>query len=307
MRLNALVMQMKREYWEYRRLFVVAPMLIMLLITGLECWAIMSDPLLGVKNSFFSNQAKDFFINDTAMESVRVNFDKPGVLAFIVGLQQFINWWFFALVATVLALQYCQSALFHDRKSREILFWRSMPVSETTNVLIKLLVAAAGIPLMLLLMSLVSTLVSLLVISIWMKSPEQFLFALQNAYGMLDYFQGSLILILLVLPLLAWTLLVSAFVKRNPQLFAWVIPFFLWLSDRFLHKFFTINLHLHDVMKPYLDYARSVFMVTVDAHQHDVRFSFDLDWYPSLVMLSIVGVFLAVTIWLRNHRYEIQD
>lgn len=305
MKINTLVVQVKREYWEHRRLFILAPLLVALLITCLECWAIISNPSLRITDGFFSAEVKDFFVAGSTADSARVNFDASGVLAFVVGLQQFLNWWFFAFVSVILVLQYCQSTLFQDRKSREILFWRSMPVSETTNVLIKLLVAAISLPLILTVMSFVSTLLSILVTSLWLGNWDQFSLAIKNFNGLFNYFQGSLILIPMVLPLLAWTLLVSAYVRRNPQLFAWWIPFFLWLIDRLLQKFFNITIYINSVVQHYLEYVRDMFIVAIDSSKTGINFSVDFQLYPTLLALAISIFFLLAAVWLRNNRYEI--
>lgn len=305
MKMNALVVQMKREYWEHRRLFTFAPLLIALFVTCLECWAIISNPSLRIANDFFSDGVKNFFIAGSTEGSARVNFDVPGVLGFVVGLQQLLNWWFFAFVSVVLVLQYCQSTLFQDRKSREILFWRSMPVSETTNVFIKLLVAAISLPLMLTMMSVVSTLLSVLATNLWLGSWGQFSVAMQSFSEVFGYCQGSLVLIPAVLPLIAWTLLISALAKRNPQLFALWLPFFLWLIDRLLKRFFNITIHIDTVIQHYIDYVKDMFVVAIDSSKTSLNFSIDFQLYPTLLMLTISTLFLVVTVWLRNRRYEI--
>jgi ABC-2 type transport system permease protein len=50
------------------------------------------------------------------------------------------------LTSFVVAIFYCLDALFAERRDRSILFWKSMPVSDTTTVLAKAFVPLAVIP-----------------------------------------------------------------------------------------------------------------------------------------------------------------
>ena len=137
----------------------------------------------------------------------------------------------------VVAAFYCLDALQGERRDRSILFWKSLPVSDLTTVLVK-----ASIPILLLplltfvltvvtqgVMLLLGTLVLLLtggsVQTLWNAVP------LGPASGMLFY---HLVMIhgLFFAPFFGWLLLVSAWSRRAAFLWAILPPLALSLGER---------------------------------------------------------------------------
>jgi len=295
MNLSTLVMQIKREYWEHRRLFLLIPLCAVLLISGLEIWGVIAgiQHLPGMEGV------------DVVRAQGSQDFQKPGMMALVIELQQFGNWMIFVSIVTAIALVYCLSALYQDRKSREVLFWRAMPVSESTSVMTKLFMAACSIPLIAFLMSLVSTLLSILALGLWWGSLDQLGVALGNLSDLSHYLWGGLLAVPLVLPLLVWTLFVSAAASKNPLLFAWVVPLLLLLVDRLLFHYAGLNLYWFDLAVGYLDYITVVLMLAVKPAAMNIPIARDLMLVPLVTMMALVVALLAATIWLRKNRYEI--
>jgi len=288
-------MQIKREYWEHRRLFLLIPLCAVLLISGLEIWGVIAgiQHLPGMEGV------------DVVRAQGSQDFQKPGMMALVIELQQFGNWMIFVSIVTAIALVYCLSALYQDRKSREVLFWRAMPVSESTSVMTKLFMAACSIPLIAFLMSLVSTLLSILALGLWWGSLDQLGVALGNLSDLSHYLWGGLLAVPLVLPLLVWTLFVSAAASKNPLLFAWVVPLLLLLVDRLLFHYAGLNLYWFDLAVGYLDYITVVLMLAVKPAAMNIPIARDLMLVPLVTMMALVVALLAATIWLRKNRYEI--
>jgi ABC-2 type transport system permease protein len=303
------VVQLKREYWEHRSLFVFLPLVCVLLVASFWVLAVISDPVINQTNGsgikLIDPHFQEFLKMDEAGSGYKINFASNQVVGFIIALQQFMGWWFFSVVSVFLTLYYSTSCLFSDRKSRDILFWRSMPVSEHFNVLIKLIVVAASVPLLTLLMNALTSLVLLLVVCVWLGDFGQFVTALQALPLLGNYLFGSIGLVPLILPMFAWAMLASSYAKKSPFLGATFIPLILLVADRFLNQFLGINIHIYELIKTYLNNIGKVMQMSFgNGNDGYVNFAFN---YSADIAINglIVAVLLGAVIWLRNNRYEI--
>ena len=130
----------------------------------------------------------------------------------------------FVLLAMFLVwVYYSLEALYGERRDRSILFWKSLPVSDLTTVLSK-----ASIPL-LVLPAVTFVITASLQLALWLahkttglmvgvpwSSPEPF--PLLRTCGMLLY--GLAVMTLWRAPVYAWVLLVSAWARRAPLVWA---------------------------------------------------------------------------------------
>ena len=120
-------------------------------------------------------------------------------------------------------------ALYDDRKDRTVLFWKSVPVTDTETVLSKLVTAvwvapAATIAMVLAVQVFLLTVISGLAathetLSIWPIWANSGLFI-----GLVELLAGYLIQGLWALPVTGWLLFVSAAVNRAPFLWALFAP-----------------------------------------------------------------------------------
>ena len=131
-------------------------------------------------------------------------------------------------VSFVVAVFYCLDALYGERRDRSILFWKSLPVSDTTTVLSKTSIPVVVLPLLTVAIT-VATHVAMLLVSsavllgsgmsagaLWSHLPlshmwQMLFFHLVGGHGMW------------YAPIYAWLLLVSAWARRAPLLWA-VLP-----------------------------------------------------------------------------------
>jgi len=145
---------------------------------------------------------------------------------------------FVMLVVTVF---YTLSCLYGERQDQSILFWRSLPISDSMTIASKLLIALILVPLLI--------------------AVCQFLMALVFIGGesinyISSYFvntaQNNVKLILwLMLPLISWCLLCSEIAKKNPFLLAFIVPIIVisidglfltsGLSDLIVNRFLSRN------------------------------------------------------------------
>ena len=123
---------------------------------------------------------------------------------------------------------YCLDALYSERRDRSILFWKSLPVSDRTTVLSKAAIPLVVLPLIGFALSLLSQLVVLfwssVVLMMHGMSPAPY-------WGQLPLFEMPVTLIygigvfaLWHAPIYGWLLLISAWAKRTPVLWA-ILPF----------------------------------------------------------------------------------
>lgn len=139
-------------------------------------------------------------------------------------------------VSVVVALFYCLSALYSERRERSILFWKSLPVSNLTTVLSKAFVPMVALPLFVFVVATAMHIVMLLLnmagramsgLDVGELTAHVSLFQLD---AVLLY--GVITLALWHAPIYAWFILVSGWAKKAPILWAVVPPVALAIVER---------------------------------------------------------------------------
>jgi ABC-2 type transport system permease protein len=137
--------------------------------------------------------------------------------------------------AFIVGLIYCLDALYGERRDRSILFWKSLPVSDRTTVLAKMCIPLFVLPVIVFviiiatqLVMLLSTNGVLLMSGLPMTTSSQLPF-LQNSLILL---YGLITLALWHAPIYAWLLVLSAWAKRSPVLWAVLPPMVLAIVER---------------------------------------------------------------------------
>lgn len=134
------------------------------------------------------------------------------------------------MVVTVVAFFYCLGALHGERRDRTILFWKSLPVSDTTTVLAKATLPLVIGPVIIFSIAFVAHLFMLAVSSLVLLangiSPAELLSRLPFPYMWLAEVRGLIVVSLWWSPIVGYLLLVSAWARRTPILWAlgpWVV------------------------------------------------------------------------------------
>ncbi len=133
-RLMALI---KREYWENKGAFRTTP----LIIGGIYIVVF----LMGIFTfGYFDNEFH------TLKEALRalIEHTDTSQRAFGVEMGLMFNSFFFSLVLAFVVFFYLLGSLYDDRKDRSILWWKSLPTSDTLTLASKLLSAMFVVPLM---------------------------------------------------------------------------------------------------------------------------------------------------------------
>jgi ABC-2 type transport system permease protein len=140
---------------------------------------------------------------------------------------------FFA-VMSIYSTWYLLDCLYADRKDRSVLFWKSMPISDTTTVLSKLATALIVIPAVYFAAADLTTLIMAFIVSV--RSSASIDGALWHADLWLQLQALWLYMIvttaLWYLPIAAYLLVVSAWAKRAVMLWSLLPPLTLVLAER---------------------------------------------------------------------------
>ena len=215
----------------------------------------------------------------------------------------------------VLSIFFCLSALSNERRDRSILFWKSLPVSDTQVVLAKALVPLLVVPLIVLGTLIVAQLAMLLigtvalfvvgtgVPTLWMGWPIA-QFELTLLYLMITG-------VLWYAPIYAWCLMVSSWARRAVFLWA-VLPWFglfiiekLALGTDYIGSLIDYRLYgvLHlDFNFPHFPQHANIKLIPVINPLNDItpeRFFLS----PGLWLgLAATVAFLAAAVWFRRTR-----
>jgi ABC-2 type transport system permease protein len=209
--MNTYLWLIRRELWERRSIWIVP--------------AVLSG--LAILVSLFGKT--QFYV-----------LDSPGDVRVLgVGHLGGVGALFFSVMLLCVALYYLD-CLYDDRRDRSILFWKSLPVSDTDTVLSKLIMGMLVFPLVYYFAAEITALITALILSV-------------RAHTMVGsaLWQGDLWVQIQVLwiwvivssaiwylPVVGWLLLVSAAVKRAPMLWS-VLPFLV----AFLLEYFLLRTH----------------------------------------------------------------
>lgn len=217
---------------------------------------------------------------------------------------------FFCMMMVVIGIHYLLSCLYSDRKDNSILFWKSLPVSETQNVLVKFAIVLLAIPtigsLAALVVSITYAILGMIYVSLFSASTSawELLSGLNILSHSLLFWIQSLGAMLWSAPFLAWLMLCSAGAKRSPFLLA-VLPF---AAVSILETLFFGSHILFDTV------LNRIPSIEINgSHVHFTSFDGEgLSQFGSFIFnfwlwfgLVLAGAQVYAAIWLRNHRYEI--
>jgi len=144
---------------------------------------------------------------------------------------------------------YCLDALHGERRDRSILFWKSLPVSDLTTVLSKASIPFAVLPLIAFVLSIwtlaIMLIVSTAVLVLTGIGPSTLWAELPLVQQPLVMLYGLTVYVLWFAPIYGWLLLVSAWARRTPVLWAALPPFAIALIEKIVFN----SLHFVSLLK----------------------------------------------------------
>jgi ABC-2 type transport system permease protein len=314
--MNRLKALLHREFWENKGSFRTTP----IVIGGIYIAFLLM--------SIFTTTHIDSELY-TFREAIRVMSDQSEELRRMVIYQVMLgSSVFFTVVMSFVIFFYLLGSLYDDRKDRSILFWKSLPASDTLTVASKLLAAMFVIPAFFLLTLIVTHVIMAIIGSLMVLSvdgnPWTLFLGLSNpfkAWGMIAASWAAQSI--WALPLYGWLMLVSAFAPRVPLLFATLPPLIFAVLQTWIEflRTFTLKNNIVGVIGEWLFNSPAILTVEVGDGQGEIALGvplteeFDhtvnlvniLDRLFSVQMLAglaVAAVFLAAALWLRHRATE---
>jgi ABC-2 type transport system permease protein len=204
--MNVMPTLIRREFWEHRMMLVMAPLALCVLYLIL---CVLAGAKVGVHLTQFGRQP---------MSSA----------AYLVVMHTAFTILLYLLMAVVGFFYLCD-CLYAERKDRSILFWKSLPVSDTLTVLSKLFVALIAIPVVVYVLSFVTNILAFGILKLMIHSETPSAAAANWTLGGWLRLNGYLLVDILVLalwfaPVAAYQLMISAAVPRAPFVFTLLPP-----------------------------------------------------------------------------------
>jgi ABC-2 type transport system permease protein len=213
---------MKREFWEHRGGFLWAPLVTGVVFLVLNLMAIITAEVLGARHGVhiggdnFEMMVRHADAGDMSQVGAALDvamISSMGLIGIVMGIT---------------VLFYCLGTLYDDRRDRSILFWKSLPVSNTNTVLSKVASAALVAPVIAVATSIVCGLLQLVMYAVVLSMHGVNVWQLLTLAHPLRV-TGSLIsaiplYALWALPAIGWLMLCSSGARSKPFLWAVAVP-----------------------------------------------------------------------------------
>ena len=217
----------RRELWEYRSIYL-AP----LAIAGV----ILLGDLVVLFHLPHTMRHAMTLAADKQRETIADHFNVAAAL--IMG------------TAFIVSIFYSLDTLYGERRDRSILFWKSLPVSDLTTVLAKATVPLLILPILSFVITLVTQTIMLLLSSVVLAASG---LSVATYWSQLQLYPTLMMLLyhlvtvhmLWYAPFYAWFLLVSAWARRAPFLWAVLPPLAIGIFERvaFHTMYFATLIH----------------------------------------------------------------
>jgi ABC-2 type transport system permease protein len=155
-----------------------------------------------------------------------------------VGTQMVFTTLLFALMSVVVFF-YLADCLYAERKDRSILFWKSLPVSDSVTVLSKALVALVAMPVAIWALALVTNLLVFVILHVRFHDLAQHFVQWDTGAWLRLYawlFVDILVIALWYAPIAAYQLLLSAWARSSVLVWTLLPPLALVFGERMIFK-----------------------------------------------------------------------
>lgn len=245
-------------------------------------------------------------------------------------LQGRVATWAYAIVAWVISVVmhitvffYLLDALQGERKDRSVLFWKSMPVSDTTTVLAKIFTALVISGAIVIVVAVATQLALMLLASVIFvfggASPAAIWAQAELGQMTVVIIYWQIAIALWYAPVAAWLLFVSAWAKRVAILWALLPPIALIVFERVVfrtrHIQDMINARMDDpVLATFVKSARGVHLTIGDETIGTPMAGRVLDGIDPVAFIAnpwlwgglvVAAGLVAAAIWMRRYREPI--
>jgi ABC-2 type transport system permease protein len=260
----------RREFWENRAIWIV-------------------PAAIGAALTLASLFGK---VDVAALTSPEQNRVVGGMVLFAFGVTFFV-------VMNIYATWYLLDCLYADRKDRSVLFWKSLPISDTATVLAKLFTGLIAIPLVYFIAADISTLLMAFIVSVRARSTFGSALWQPDLWLQLQALWLYLIVTTAIwyLPFAGWLVVVSAWAKRAVMLWSILPPLAAYLLERW---FFGTHVLGTALQERTLGYASRAFRYPSDYAWVSTVVGDDTITTPGSVwpLLNPLGFFSSPATWI---------
>jgi ABC-2 type transport system permease protein len=219
--MNNLPLLLKREYWEHKGGFFWAPVWV--------CAVVIIVTVLGILSAeVFRAHAQ---VNmGFSLEELRQNISANDLVEAgnALDMAQLVFGGITCISLFFVLFFYLLGALYDDRRDRSVLFWKSLPITDTSTVASKVLSAMFVAPALAFVVSTAAYVMFLVLIVLWAGAHGLNAFPAVMAAHPLGMFWRLLLTIpvdaIWALPTIGWLLFWSATARSKPFLWAVILP-----------------------------------------------------------------------------------
>ncbi len=227
---------LKREFWEHKGGFFWAPMVAGAIFLLLSLMGIGAGELAARRipdHAQINVDGGSFKINGLNLGQLTEKMTPVELreIGGVIDLSLLMSAAWPLLVLSFVVFFYCLGSLYDDRKDRSVLFWKSLPLSDSATVLSKVTSAAVMAPVLAIIAG-VLTMFGFLIISSGVillhgGNPLTLLWGPGSPLKVAGYLLASIpVYALWTLPTIGWLMLCSSWAKSKPFLWAIMIPVF---------------------------------------------------------------------------------
>jgi ABC-2 type transport system permease protein len=213
---------MKREFWENRGGFLWAPVVTGVVFLVLNVMAIVAAEVMRARNGI-----------EIGGNNFRVLIERAGdgdlaQVGAALDMTMLSSMGLLTIVLAFVVFFYCLGALYDDRRDRSVLFWKSLPLSNTSTVLSKVVSAVVVAPAIAVVVGIAVGLVQLVIFSLVLSfhgiNMWELLTLAHPVRAVISLLGSIPVYALWAAPAVGWLLLCSAWARSKPFLWAVAVP-----------------------------------------------------------------------------------
>jgi ABC-2 type transport system permease protein len=213
----------KREFWEHKGGFLWAPIFTGGIFLLLNIMGIITAEVIGSRHGFSFGASNG--LHQVIAQMNQGDLSKVGMA---LDLSMYTTMWLISVVMGFVVLFYCLGSLYDDRRDRSILFWKSLPISNTSTVLSKVASATILAPVIAIIVGVIVGIVQLLIVAVVLSFHGVNvwnLLLMAHPFKVIANMIGYVPLYLLwALPAVGWLMFCSAWSRSKPFLWAVAVP-----------------------------------------------------------------------------------